>query len=149
MVDQFVLESPDQCFPKIIISGKVMKCDRDYIYVDIFKEKDVSTLKCNKGRPFDMRFKINRIPYQIQHKSLDLLLKLNLHPLLIANKRYDRTSHRSYIDNAGHSYDFKGKLTANLNTEQRLVVSSILKMNKTLPYLLFGPAGSFIINVIC
>lgn len=92
-----------------------------------------------------MNFKVNKLPYQIQHKTLDLVSQYDLHSLLIANKNYERSPNPSKSDQE-NLYKFRGKLTANLNSEQKLVVSSILKMSGTLPYLLFGPAGDILCN---
>lgn len=142
MVEQFTLESPHQHPSKHNFRGKVIRCDREHIYVEIFKEKDVSILKMYcKTQLFDICFKNNRLPYQVQHKTLDLVLELNLHSLLIANKNYDRSPDLDELDHVDHSSKFRGKLSVGLNSEQKLVVNSILKMDTSLPYLLFGPAG--------
>lgn len=139
VLDHFTLQTPAQFFPKKMISGRVLRCDREKIYVEIFQKQDVSTIEslCNSHH-FDISFNVNTVPYKIQHKTLDLFHKKNLHSHLIANQIYDS---RLNVDHIEHSNNFKGKLTAKLNDEQKKVVSSILKMNKLLPYLLFGPAG--------
>lgn len=139
------MESPREYFPKYHFRGKVVRCDSEYIYVEIFREADVPILKIHcENTPFDMHFKVNRLPYQIQHKTLDLIYEYDLHSLLIANKHYELNPNPSKSDHE-HLYEFRGNLTADLNSEQKLVVSSILKMSKILPYLLFGPAGIFIL----
>ena len=148
-MDQFELKSPNEYYPEITISGKVIRCDKDFIYIEIFKDKDISTLEYHcKIIPFDMHFKVNALPYRIQHKTLDFFLRFNLHPLLIDNKIYNRGFNYSQSDHSLQSYNFKGELSAILNSEQQLVVSSILKMDKTHPFLLFGPAGSYIEHVL-
>lgn len=64
------------------------RCDKEYIYFDVF-EKYLSIMLnyCNK-HTFDISFKVNRMPYRIQHMALDYFQKHNLHSRLIANEKY-------------------------------------------------------------
>lgn len=142
LIDHFTLSSPHQFFPKMKFCGRVLRCDEKNIHVEIFKEKDSSTLKTHcKVQPFDICFTVNRLPYQMQHKTLKLVEQFNLHSLLINNENYEHRPNHNNLDYSCLSYTIRGKLTADLNEEQKLAVISILKMNKSMPYLLFGPAG--------
>ncbi|XP_055306550.1 putative helicase MOV-10 [Sitodiplosis mosellana] len=47
------------------------------------------------------------------------------------------------FNQVANDYKFSGNTSAGLNKEQRVAVSSILKMKEgSIPYLLFGPAGT-------
>lgn len=89
MVDKFEIKSSFQCFPKQTFSGRIKSANREYIFVEII-QKDVDKLKLYcQTQSFDIFFKVNRIPYQIQRKALEYIYEFDLHSKLIFNEKYN------------------------------------------------------------
>lgn len=96
---------------------------------------------------FDIIFNINRTSYLLQHRAVNYIEQHKLHPILINNERYD--SHED-VDEAelieGRSgkfaASFVSKMAETLNIEQKIAVKNIIDTNSSVPYLLFGPAGT-------
>lgn len=143
LIDYFTLQSSIGSQPKILASGQIKRCDKDFIYVEIV-EDDFDLLRNNADKQyFDIKFHINRVGYQLQHRALKYMGKHNLHSILIDNKQYD--AHQDDVD-VDYSLEcsldiLSGKLAVNLNDEQRMAVKFITMSDNSLPYLLFGPAG--------
>lgn len=105
LVDQFDLKTSLGYYPKVVVSGRVKRFDDNFIYVDIL-EKDFFCLKTHcVDIFFDIYFKINNLPYKVQHKALEYVERYNLHPLLIANRKYDY--HDASHDEFDQTTDYK------------------------------------------
>lgn len=89
LVDQFELKTSLGYYPKVVVSGRVKRFDDNFVYVEILA-KDFFCLKTHcVDLFFDIYFKINNLPYKVQHKALEYVERYNLHSLLIDNRKYD------------------------------------------------------------
>lgn len=72
-----------------VIKGEIRRYRDKKIYIRIFDEsfKTVHSL-CKTGSSFNVNFKMNRTPYQLQHYALDFVESHNLFGKLINNPRY-------------------------------------------------------------
>lgn len=124
-------------------SGRIIGSDKDYIYLEV-AEKDILWLKSHidQKQLFDINFKINSLPYKIQHKALELAEKFDLHSILINNRRYNSYDELPEEFESSMEHPFSGKSAESLNEEQKMAVKYIAKMSNSLPYLIFGPAGT-------
>lgn len=134
------------------------RCDKNYIYIQFGEnssdlgsdsssdhnlDHNIHLIKNNcEKQYFDIIFNMNRTSYQLQHRAIDYLGRHELHPILINNKKYDSYEY-DYEDELVEdlSENFAGKMSENLNIEQKAAVQNIISSSSSLPYLLFGPAG--------
>lgn len=137
-VDLFTLQSSVGCLPKITASGQIKGADKDFIYV-VIDEGDFNSLQMHSNKQhFDIKFHMNRLGYQLQHRAIEYMEKHKLHPILINNNAY--YSHcDEHIDLPAIIEDSSSE---KLNHEQKIAVQLIVESNNRLPYLLFGPAGT-------
>lgn len=138
------LQSSDGFHPRILASGQIKKYDNDFIYVEIVEEEFADLQKYSEKQCFDIRFNMNRVGYQLQHRALDYVRRHSLHSILINNKLYARQY--DFVNDVSGSFgnslnSLSGKFAERLNDEQRIAVKFITKSDNLQPYLLFGPAG--------
>lgn len=123
-------------------SGQIKGSDNEWIYLEV-AEKDCIGLRNHVDQKyFNISFKVNTFPYRIQRRALELTEEFGLHSRLINNEQYDTC--RDPPDEFENSMDchFCGKLASKLNDEQKIAVKNICKMKNSVPYLIFGPAGT-------
>lgn len=85
------------------MSGRIKYTDAENIYIEI-SDQDFLLLKNHCNEHYDINFKINNLPYKVQHKALDYVKMFDLHSLLIANKKYDEFDHSICDDLAHHNF---------------------------------------------
>lgn len=90
---------------KASMCGRIRNADKDNIYMEI-ADKDSEYLKAHCKEHFGIHFKINTLPYSIQHKALDYMKKFHLHRILIANEKYHDTKHQ-IEDYSADNYQFR------------------------------------------
>lgn len=123
------------------ICGKIAKFDASFIYVKISTvfHDDVREF-CEKIR-FDIKFKSNSTPFQVQHHALRWMDEHFLYSKLIKSPFFKNTKEAL----PHHEYIFKSKTSENLNAEQKTIIKRIMRMNSdSTPYLIFGPPGSLL-----
>lgn len=74
--------------------GKIQGKNAEKIFIEIFNEK-LKTICADET--FDIRFYLNRVPFQLQHFALDFLREQSLFNVLIDNPAYDDVSCLSTI----------------------------------------------------
>lgn len=112
-------------------------------------EKDCISLKNHVDQQyFKISSKVNTLPYRIQRKALELTEEFELHSRLINNKQYDTCREPPDEFENSMEYHFCGKLASKLNNEQKMAVKHICKMKNSVPYLIFGSAGTGITRTL-
>lgn len=85
LLDQFTLEpsrSASHCF-----SGRISGNNKDYIFVEIDK-KHIGYFSILPLGIYQIKFHVNRLPYQVQHLALDFVKKHSLVRRFINNPVY-------------------------------------------------------------
>lgn len=72
-------------------SGQIKRKSTDKIFVEMSDECFSQFGEVAKNYSFDIKFCLNRIPYQLQHLALDYLNDQHLFGALINNPKYDET----------------------------------------------------------
>ncbi|XP_031638656.1 putative helicase mov-10-B.1 isoform X2 [Contarinia nasturtii] len=133
------------------IWGQVLRVKEQKIYIEIFRESinKVHQLGFNKGTYYDIFFKLNRVPYQLQHFALEFIESQELFTRLINNSYYNCKNAMSIVPKAHGTkmpkrpkLNYENTLLSNLNTEQEKAVQNIVCYQDKLPYVLFGPPGT-------
>lgn len=91
LIERFVL-TPKYTSVKIKgeILGQVLQVREQKIYIEIFIEsfKKAQSLLFDKSQYYDICFKLNRVPYQLQHFALEFIENQDLFSRLINNTYY-------------------------------------------------------------
>ncbi|XP_055301212.1 putative helicase mov-10-B.1 [Sitodiplosis mosellana] len=142
LLDCFVLEphKKSDFFTVERYSGQIKRKSAEKIFVQMSEESFSKFNSICMEQSFDIRFCLNRTPYQLQHFALDILNEQRLFTALINNPKYDETGNSSKTP-PEILIDFSPNLK--LNPEQKLAVQSIVNAtSKPLPFVLFGPPGT-------
>lgn len=157
ILDYFTLKEK---YSDMMISGQVKGCNKEFIFMDIADDKECEYLKRNLHSSYDIYFRGNRLPFQLQHQALEWIVNHRLYKNFVNHPNYElitsvvpvsqnhvfrytfwRTVKRILVSIVPYVF-FRGKLASKLNEEQKTAVINIVRGgNKPLPYLLFGPAG--------
>lgn len=87
ILDRFVLR-PKLNRTKEEIWGQVVRVKDQKVYIDIFAEKFQRLLNSHISERYDIIFRMNRVPYQLQHYALEFIEQHNLFTRLIDNSFY-------------------------------------------------------------
>lgn len=72
------------------IDGRIKNCDGKYVFIRVTNGfKILSTLVTNMMQVFDINFRINQTPYQLQLQALDKMAEHKLFSTLINNPLYN------------------------------------------------------------
>lgn len=71
--------------------GQIKRKSADKIFVEMSDECFSQFGDVAKNHSFDIKFCLNRLPYQLQHLALDYLNDQHLFDVLINNPKYDET----------------------------------------------------------
>lgn len=69
--------------------GQVLRVRERKVYIEIFQESMKFVRSSWKNEYYDICFTLNRVPYQLQHYSLEFIEKQQLFKELINNRRYN------------------------------------------------------------
>lgn len=99
LLDMFVLEPHKQTdFDGELCAryeGRIKRKSADKIFVEMSDECFSQFGDVAKKYSFDIKFCLNRLPYQLQHLALDYLNDQHLFDVLINNPKYDETGNSS------------------------------------------------------
>lgn len=95
LIDSFTLKAYLNNEP-FETNGKLVRKGYKEMFVNIEKCGKMLKDNINQMPYFDVAFKINRQPYQLQHTALDFLLKHHLFSRLINNPKYDSIEADAY-----------------------------------------------------
>ncbi|KAG4068951.1 hypothetical protein HA402_005099 [Bradysia odoriphaga] len=137
LLSRFVLHSADDAQE---IGGSISRRDNEKIYVSLYDGVE----RFNEDTLYDIKFKINRIPFQVQHKALDFIRSHKLFEILIENPKYStQETHPHENEHRESAMLCENELNNSLNEEQIQAVQRISSGNyHPLPYILYGPAGT-------
>lgn len=116
VVDMFVLKRPGQ--DNVMYSGQIFDSNKKYIYIQLFdqlKSEQRFLDKIDTKGVYELIFKVEREPYQVQHLALDFVKSHDLFRLLINNPNYER-------DDSGNGYSKANAGTWNGSTTRSAIV---------------------------
>lgn len=87
VLERFVLK-PKYSKPKLEIWGQVLRVRESKIYIEIFPETFGAVRNGHKNELYDINFKVNRMPFQLQHFALEFIKEEQLFTRLIDNSYY-------------------------------------------------------------
>lgn len=144
-IKEFILSSSTKDLDPLRapMCGKLLKIDNDFIHVRIANASYNMARELCGTTSFDLKFRVNSTPFQVQHNALNWINKHRLYSKLIQNPKFQNTRDAIQF----HKYEFNGKTTDYLNEEQQSAVENIIRLNSdSVPYLIFGPPGLCLIN---
>lgn len=121
------------------ITGSILGKSEDKIHVLLFDGID----RFREDQMYDVVFRINRNPYQMQHKALDLVQHHKLFDTLINNPKYLVAENAQRPSQNEEKTDTEDETLRELNEEQQQAVDKMVNAEYyPCPYLLYGPAGT-------
>lgn len=90
-MDQFELTPTleSSTLHKSVISGRMKRYDNGFIYVEICAKHFPKMMQFREKDTFDIYFKVNTLPFEIQHKAVEYAETFALHSSIIANPAYN------------------------------------------------------------
>lgn len=136
MLNRFVMPLDDG---ENEIAGSILGKSEDKIHVLLFDGIERFT----EDQLYDVVFKINRNPYQMQHKALDLVQHHKLFDTLINNPKYLVAENVQSPSQNEEKTNTEDETFRELNEEQKQAVDIMVNADYyPCPYLLYGPAGT-------
>lgn len=153
IIERFVLMPICNKLPKNTeIKGQILRISDKKVYIEIFKESNKHVRRSWQSESYDIFFKLNRTPYQLQHFALEFVKNEQLFTRLINNSFYDCKSSKLKISDSVQmkknlALNCKDTMLVSLNVEQRSAVEQMVSNVDLLPYVLFGPPGKIKIEL--
>lgn len=90
------------------LRGHIRGSDKNSIFLEV-DHRDHNYLKDNCTNTFfDICFKVNSLPYQVQHKALKYFEEFGLHSMLIVNEKFNNNSNfENSFNNDKIDYQFR------------------------------------------
>lgn len=124
----------------VVISGRVHGHDDKWMIFNI--TEGFNHLLSYRNKSFNIKFDHNRSTYQLQHYSLEWMMRHGIFKILIHNSLYGVTEQCD----STISDQIVCQNAEMLNIEQQTAVRSIVAAdNLPIPFLLFGPPGGNIL----
>lgn len=92
------------------IWGQVLRVREKKVYIEIFQQSIKLVRKSWMNEYYDISFKLNRVPYQLQHFALDFMKKEQLFSRLMNNCAYNSNNIQPFKREAEIRYDFSEKI---------------------------------------